>query len=370
VLSDGTWAAVTSELQTIVPRNAAPQRDAYVKVITSTDGGETLNQAVTVSNTHNAMTAGNSMPMMAADVHSAVFKDRLYVVYSDRLGERFHLMVSYSTDRGKSWSQPRVVTDGLRYPEAGDLARHAGKFAVAANRNGVVGVLWEDRRDNQVSEEEFDIRFTASLDGGDTWTPSVKVADKPPITLASERWYASVNEEPWVSKTMFEVSRFTDGGHTIGLDADAAGVFRPIWVDSRTGIAQLWTATITVSGTPVRFGSATLANLTDITRQVKIEVLGSSYDSLTQRVSVRTRLRNESTDTIAGVAVVRALLMLSEATATGTARVVGADNQIRDAGATWDFSRLLPRGGLVPKGVTGERTLVFELASLRPVGPG
>jgi hypothetical protein len=36
------------------------------------------------------------------------------------------------------------------------------------------------------------------------------------------------------------------GGDTAGLAADAAGAFRAVWVDNRTGVPQVWTASVTV----------------------------------------------------------------------------------------------------------------------------
>ena len=39
-----------------------------------------------------------------------------------------------------------------------------------------------------------------------------------------------------------------NGGDTAGLAADADGVFHALWIDSRTGVHQMWTATIAVRG--------------------------------------------------------------------------------------------------------------------------
>ena len=39
------------------------------------------------------------------------------------------------------------------------------------------------------------------------------------------------------------------GGDTAGLAADALGIFHAAWVDNRTGVPQLWTATVSVRST-------------------------------------------------------------------------------------------------------------------------
>jgi hypothetical protein len=64
------------------------------------------------------------------------------------------------------------------------------------------------------------------------------------------------------------------------------------------------------------------------------------------------------------------MLMLSEATTSGTAVAIDTENQLGGSGATWDFTRQMSGDALVPGAVTGERTLVFELRGMRPIGPG
>jgi hypothetical protein len=36
----------------------------------------------------------------------------------------------------------------------------------------------------------------------------------------------------------------------VGLIADANGVFHSLWIDNRTGIRQVWTATVTIKAKP------------------------------------------------------------------------------------------------------------------------
>ena len=63
----------------------------------------------------------------------------------------------------------------------------------------------------------------ASLDGGSTWLPSVRVTDEA----------SSAAEDTWV-------------GDTTGLAADIAGVFHPLWIDNRTGVTQVFTAAVLI----------------------------------------------------------------------------------------------------------------------------
>jgi hypothetical protein len=390
VMSDGTWAAVFNQLilerrddGLVGSRRGPPsQVNAHIEVITSSDGGESMNGAVTVSDAYSDWRRGNTIPTMAVDAGSAAFKDRLYVVWVDgrfhadqplladgRIGGRGQVMLSYSDDHGKSWSKPRLVNDDLRFHETGDLERGVGLASVAVNPDGVVGVVWEDRRDNAADELGYDIRFAASFDGGETFTPSVKVSEKPRVIGQNERWIAQVAS---AGATTLEVYRkeWGTGGHTMGLAADANGVFHPLWVDNRTGIHQVWTASVQVRGEVAKFGTPELAELHDLGKKVAIEALGMSFDRATRRLETTVRLRNSSKEMISGPLKLRALTILSEASTTGTAQVVGADNGDAGPGAVWDFTALLANGSLAPDSVSRARTLVFQLPALRTMGRG
>ncbi len=100
---------------------------------------------------------------------------------------------------------------------------------LAVNRDGVVGMLWYDRRDNPDNLSYY-ARFMASVDGGEKWLPSVRVST-----------------DPYESGPVAKKSAFPgNGGDTAGLAPDANGVFHVVWIDDRTGVPQMWTATVRV----------------------------------------------------------------------------------------------------------------------------
>ena len=103
---------------------------------------------------------------------------------------------------------------------------------VAVNKDGVVGVSWYDTRDTPGAEPGWDVRFTASNDGGKTWEPSIRVSETSSVFTAA-------------MQTKF--GRRIGPGDTAGLAASADGVFHPLWIDHRTQTPQVWTATVTVS---------------------------------------------------------------------------------------------------------------------------
>jgi hypothetical protein len=102
------------------------------------------------------------------------------------------------------------------------------------------------------------IRFFASFDGGASFTPSVRVsqagASFPPGTSREKRPATPARDDQERLKAQIDAGRDSFmfmGGDTAGLAADASGIFHAAWVDNRTGVPQLWTATITVPSTSI-----------------------------------------------------------------------------------------------------------------------
>jgi hypothetical protein len=186
----------------------------------STNGGRTFSIPRYVSD------CAGFWGQFAVDGSAGPFRDHLYWVcsdYSDR-----HIFVFRSTDRGETWSDAVTVNRSTRPVQTA---------MIAVNRQGVVGVSWYDsREDPRGYRKTFrcqNLFFTASLDGGRTFVPEVKIssAENCPITTAN-------GEAGW---------QWPSGGDYHGLAADAAGRFQLLWADSRDGIYQLRTATATVT---------------------------------------------------------------------------------------------------------------------------
>ncbi len=379
ILSDGTWAAVFDEA-ILSKRNdglggarlgPASEPNGALRFITSVDGGRTLGDVVTVSDAYVDWRQMSIVSVLAVDDRSAGFRDRLYVVWTDgRFCGRDQVVISMSSDHAKNWTPPRIVNDDLRCHDTGDLERNVGLVSAAVNQDGVVGVIWEDRRNNTADEVGYEIRFSASFDGGETFGPSVKVSEQARVVGRDEQWVTRGSG----SGPVFNVYRdeWGTGGDTMGLVADATGVFHALWVDNRTGVHQVWTAPITARGTVARHGAQELARLEDVSSQVAIDVLRTSFDRATRRLEAVVRLRNSSPEKVCGPLKVRALAIRSEVSTTGTAQVIGSDNSLGGTGAVWDFSGLPDSGTLAPDALTEERTLVFYLPGIRglALGPG
>lgn len=238
VTRDGAFVALTllldaTKLNMFKGRSdaaSAPDLDGVLGVIRSTDRGRTLEPMVQVAEVYYDWRVPQlSMSSLAVDRSNGAFQGRLYAVWPEaNLDRRAQIFLASSTDGGRTWTAPRVVSDDGPGLKPGHMPNNFMPM-VAVNRNGVVGVSWYDRRDN-ADNLGYWPRFSASLDGGATWLPSVRVSTAP--NLVTDPKETRLN-----------------GGDTAGLDADAGGAFHPVWIDNRTGTHQVWTASVTVTGT-------------------------------------------------------------------------------------------------------------------------
>jgi hypothetical protein len=202
-----------------------------LRLIASDDGGQTLREVAKVRaewKGEPVERADSGLPQLAADATTGPRRDRLYAVWSDGNGpRRSRLLFAASADKGRTWTRPTIISE---QPADGTGGCGAHWYALAVNKDGVVAVSWYDRRglpdEDDGTHQRYgagcNVRIRLSLDGGDTWQPSVRV-----------------NETPIRAKMQ-------DLRDTMGLAADADGTFHPVWIDDRTGVQQVWTATVKV----------------------------------------------------------------------------------------------------------------------------
>ncbi len=227
VLSDGT---VAFTLYDFSPWDHSRLLDTRrIWVITSSDGGRTTSLPALVAEISN----DPQFPTLAVDSSpTSLFRDRLYTVWTRFESAPRGISLAYSSDRGRTWSNPIRVNDDTREEAEQRIP------AIAVNNKGVVGVAWYDTR-RGTSNTCFDIFFAASLDGGERFLPNVQVSDTPSCLDS---------DVPGNTVSGFNAAQtWPAGGHYFGLTADADGVFHALWADSRTGVYQLWTATIKVN---------------------------------------------------------------------------------------------------------------------------
>lgn len=390
VLSDSTLVIPFSDIELPFPdvEGSPGKPNAALKVTTSVDGGNTFSDPVTIAPIAigHMLTSNSHHFNFAADHSSGPFKDRLYVAWSDSYsgGSEYstkksggaNILFSYSADKGKSWSKPIEINDDRLSFNPAEAPVHF-QPVIAVNKEGIVGVMYYDRRDSS-NNLDWTVRFSASLDGGETFLPTVPVAESPNRYGNSAK--LSVSARPYGGGHMppnknyrggslkFEIniSQFTlAGGHTAGLDADANGVFHPFWIDNRTGVAQVWTAPVTVNRKAMTNGDPELASLQDVSEKVVLKFMNPAYDLKTGRVSVDMQIQNTSEDTIILPVKLR-VIRLTTGTG-GVLSITGADNGVAGPGAVWDFEKMLVDKRLKPNETSGLRRLQFHIAEIPPL---
>jgi hypothetical protein len=300
---------------------------------------------------------------LAVDDHSDAFKDRIYLAWTDLRTGHGRIMFAYSADKGTTWSRARIVDD---LPPG--LAHSPDNFmpTLAVNKDGVVGLSWNDRRESP-DNIGYSTRFSASLDGGETWLPSVPVAEQPTRfrqgleTGIVGGYVASEGESGPLSLHISHIPG-PQTGDTAGLRGDANGVFHAVWIDNRAGLDEIYTAPVTVSGSVKKHGNEDLSKLADVSGKLALDLTDVAYDPKTQTVTVQGSVRNKSKEPVRGRLVARILSVEAE---HGSATILRSDNGSDGAGALFDFTPLLPDGVLQPEKSSRTKTMQFRLSNLR-----
>jgi hypothetical protein len=345
--------------------SAPPGGWEAVRVATAPPGGELFSTAVSVS----GLVDTKGSPQIAIDRTTQLFKDRAYAVWSQ--GTPREVMFSYSPDRGRTWSKPIRVNDDETDP--GEPRGTHVLPQVAVNRQGVVGVMWYDHREDPRGSA-YRPRFSASLDGGETFLASVAIASAPEVLNRDKHlapWIvgggdmdATSIDPPGTPLHSLEADvmlYFAVTGDTAGLQADASGAFWGLWVDNRTNYDQMWTAPVRVSGAPVKHGSRELANLEDISDKAYIHYTNFFADETYSQVSLTGVLVNRSDSDLYGPIKARLLRLQSD---LGTMRVANAENHGDGVNAVWQFE--LADGALHPGETSKPIKFAFNIQNPKP----
>ena len=221
VLSDGTL--VVSFVDGFYPTERVDRDGAFERrrawIVRSTDGGRTFSVPLFVNDACGPP-PGFRLSALAADTSSSSFRDRLYFACREKGGGA--IVVNHSGDRGERWS----AAMSLRSPGA-DTAVEERIPGVAVNREGIVAVSWIDGRSAAGHHCEQSVFVAASVDGGQSFAPPVRVSSTP----------ACDDQVRAASST---------GGDYFGFVATADGSFRLLWAEVRDGVKQLVTTTVRV----------------------------------------------------------------------------------------------------------------------------
>jgi hypothetical protein len=411
ILSDGTLVSIFGDLKNSdgfsVARSEHGQLNAQLEAVTLTEGGDVFAPSVKIDDWAMEWSddglgmSGIGMPTVAVDASDGPFKDSLYAVWADERSGRSAIRFSLSRDKGKTWSKSVEVDD---LPTEYTSGKAAENFlpVIAVNKAGVVALMWYDRRE-YVGSLGWNVRVRASLDGGETWSPSVKISEQPNNFSPLQRTmftYATATEPTAASRGIFrdladslregEESAEADdsakpeekggdfpkaahltvafqgrqfcAGDYAGLAADAGGAFHAFWIDNRTGRQQIWSSAITVDGKAFRNGSAELAAMIDVSNDAQLKILSTHFDRTSSTLTLEVQLKNPSKAVIHGPMKVRLFNLSSR---LGTASPANADVKLNQQSGIWDLSRLVKDGTLKPDEASGKTQLQFHVDHLR-----
>ncbi len=373
VLSDGTYAAIFPEWTDRKKLDSDDFRKPIgdIKLVRSKDGGDTFEKAVKIADWHGCEGWTPGLPILATDASSGPFRDRLYATWPDRRSGRCEVLLSQSADGGSSWSPPITINDD-QSPADRQRGRDHLLPAVAVNPAGIVAVSWSDRRDSADNVRGWHARFTASLDGGQTFLPSVALSPSPqtqPNESLPIMAFASGggHHRPRARGGNIRMDigpqwiDFLCAADTAGMAAGSDGAFHPLWIDHRTGVPQMWTASVRVDGRVAKNGSSDLDALSDVTQSIAIDYANTGYDPKQRIVSLDATLVNTSANTLEAPLKVRVLALGSSA---AVPEILGSANGLSGAGAVWDFSGALPGGRLGPGQASAPLRLRFRLDAI------
>lgn len=227
ILSDGTLLVPFADHRRVGDRRRLERQRDWL--VTSTDGGQTFSEPLFISETCSATGGWSSLAVNSAE---GAWRNRIYHLCASH--QFAGIQMRFSADRGEQWSDP------LRVDRPGRIEPYTRTPAIAVNQNGIVGIAWYDgRNDPSAGKGIFrcqEIYFTASLDGGESFLPEVKISTARSCPANS----------PDVQTTL----RFPAGGEYMGMTTTPDGAFHLLWADNRTGVYQLRMATVKLNAKP------------------------------------------------------------------------------------------------------------------------
>ncbi|MBN1221826.1 MAG: exo-alpha-sialidase [Candidatus Aminicenantes bacterium] len=397
MLSDGTL--IQSFFRYYIPPIHSNNDTTEIYMVRSEDGGDTWSEKEVVvefgpyswKNLIGEIDAFPN-PMMVSDTHkNSPFKDHIYLIWDDVHEEAARIWLMRSTDTGKSWSEPMVISDNPG-PKEGEPADFRNTPAINVNNEGSVGVVWYDRRQDP-AKICWRYMMAVSEDGGATFSKNFPVsseascppADFTPLLKTHDLYDDKVKKIPEEQlekmgemerlmhdmqevmrqlqkeatadltspqiKVTYNKARSLSIGHYTGLTSDAHGTFHPLWIDSRSGRRQLYTSQVSKkSEWPAELKK------TDVSDRIKIVPGKIELIPGSNRVNFTIQIQNMSEQTIYGPI----LLLLAEGGISGTAGV--NSNYTEDGRLGWSVSKELgTQNCLHAKQISEPITVVLEI---------
>jgi len=223
VLANGTLVIPIMGAAKILAKDgnyAGSERKLYC--LRSHDGGVTFDPPIVITpwNGPAKTIAGGAAETGGFAVGTWQGRERIYLTFAQGLEtEPDALMMTTSDDGGTTWTKPRAIVPPA-LPGWG-----AGSSSIMVNSTGIVGIQYYSLE----SGHDFDVFFTASTDGGATFSK--------PVRLSTATSNQPLTEPRWA------------GQDQVYGDTDAKGVFHLVWTDARNHATayQVYTRSVTVT---------------------------------------------------------------------------------------------------------------------------
>ena len=202
-----------------------------LEVVVSNNGGFSFGPPVRIANVVQYsppnIRSGSFLPSATADRSNG----NLYVVYQTRFAGVPRIMFTKSMNAGATWSVPIPITNN---PNTAVF-----NPAIAASPDGrTLSVAFYDTRANPGSNTLVDMFLASSFNGGAHWEPNIR------LTSVS---------------TNVTLAPLTSQGYMLGDYLGVAGSINPnvpavpVWIDTRTGNPDPFTARVAISRAPPTF---------------------------------------------------------------------------------------------------------------------
>lgn len=344
VLPDGTyvisWTEVDMEIDFEKSKRLPSPGVGTVKIARSLDGGQLFEPPIEVAKSQWRMESDGRdvfvskfYPSLAVDITEGPFSGSLYVAWADASTGRQEIMFSRSSDGGKTWTAPKVLSQGQSFDSANPVrGPHNKMVVVRVDHRGVVGALYY-AQDDPDPDVTFRPAFTASLDGGTTWSSPERVLD-------DATHYNAFNLDwdcPRLSgragaahpiKCTFP-ARASVPNCLYGLAASTAGGFHAFVFSNPHGRPTFTMRNVTVAGDVMRHE--------EVDADIHLLVETHSYNTRTQTVWANATILNTSSRELR-LPIRLVVDRLDRTLVQQQIEILNADNRRPSAGAWWDFT--------------------------------
>jgi BNR/Asp-box repeat len=140
-------------------------KDAGLTFTNPVNGGGAVQTLVQIPGTMKGNIRANSFPSIAIDQDDG----QIYITYAAQAaGDQGDVFLTVSTDHGKTWSAPVRVNDDATKTDQ-------WMPSVAVTEDGVVGVMFYDRRNDPVNNLNIDVYLAVSTNHGKSFHPKQRI---------------------------------------------------------------------------------------------------------------------------------------------------------------------------------------------------